>query len=97
MFYSFFISLLLLAGCSSVRPPKQSQTQSYTPPFFYRWYIVDNDAKMYRGKDESQDLPFSFCDDKSACVMLPLDEFYRLREDYEKSLIEINDLQGQSL
>jgi hypothetical protein len=62
---------LVLVACSS---------------FSYKWYVIDNSSARYNGPTAVDDLPFSRCDKVNGeyqCVMLTIDEFTRLRLDYD--------------
>ena len=67
--------------------------------FFYKFYVFDYENNMLRGPKESDDLKTEVCsklpDNKYKCVVMRLDEFYRLKTDYEKQKSKIIDLERQ--
>jgi hypothetical protein len=56
--------------------------------FSYKYYALDYQHAMLLGKTPADDLPLSVCqgDAQSAtkCMVLTIDEFYRVKSDLEK-------------
>lgn len=85
----FIIGLLIsigLTACGSIS-------------FIYKFYVYDYENNMLRGAKPSDDLKTEVCakipDNKYKCVVMNLDEFYRLKIDYEKQKQRIINLERQ--
>lgn len=67
--------------------------------FFYKYYVYDYENNMLRGAKPSDDLKTEVCskipDNKYKCVVMTMDEFFRLKTDYEKQKQKIINLERQ--
>lgn len=68
--------------------------------FAYRFYVLNLEDQSLQGPSEKDDLPISVCAKNAEgyqCVTLKIDEFYRLKANYEKQEKRIEELERQCL
>lgn len=67
-----------------------------TLAFNYRYYVLNFESQTLQGKTASEDQPLEICKhDQSGykCIVVPIDEFFKLKADYLKQQIRIDELQ----
>lgn len=64
--------------------------------FIYKYYVYDYEAQVLRGPDPKDDIESKVCslvNGEYQCVVMKVDEFYRLKADHLKHLQKIEELQ----
>ena len=64
--------------------------------FLYKFYIYDYEQGILKGPREADDLNASICAYQSGeyqCIVMKIDEFYRLKTDKEKADRRIDELE----
>lgn len=79
-----FILALTISACGSIS-------------FFYKFYVFDYENNILLGPTSNDDLKTEICsknpDNKYKCVVMKIDEFFKLKSDYEKSKNKIVELE----
>lgn len=77
-----FVSITI-AACANIK-------------FFYKYYVYNYEEQILQGPKPIDDLPASVCsytNDEYQCVVMKVDEFFRLKSDYEKKVLRIQELE----
>lgn len=64
--------------------------------FIYKYYVYDYEAKVLRGPKPVDDLNDSVCsysNQEFQCVVMRMEEFYKLKKDHLELLQKIDELQ----
>lgn len=64
--------------------------------FTYKYYVLDLDEAELKGPSEQDDLPISVCaktPEGYQCVTMKIDEFYRLKSNYQKLEKRLEELE----
>jgi hypothetical protein len=69
-----------------------------TLAFNYRYYVLNFESQTLQGKTANEDQPLEICKhDQSGykCIVVPIDEFFRLKSDHLKQQIRIQELERE--
>jgi hypothetical protein len=75
-----------------------SSTAACASVFAYKYFVLNLESQTLQGPTEKDDLPLSVCAQSIEgfqCVTLKIDEFYRLKENYEKQVKRIEQLERE--
>lgn len=82
-FFLGFILALSISACGTIQ-------------FLYKYYVFDYEAQVLRGPKPKDDLNANVCsyvNNEYHCVVMKLDEFYRLKSDYLKMGSKLEELE----
>ena len=84
-FKSFALGIIIsitIAACANVK-------------FIYKYYVYNYEQGILQGPNPSDDLPSSICsysNNEYQCIAMKIDDFFRMKSDYEKKALRIIEL-----